>query len=379
MNRWRQEFHRHPELAYREFRTRTSILAALRRLSIPARSFGPFPGVVGIIAGDAAGPVVALRADMDGLPVQESTGLPFSSREAGAMHACGHDVHMSCLLGAAALLQAHRDELRGPVKLLFQPAEEDGSRGGAQPMIEKGCLEHPKVDFVLGQHVAPEIPVGAIGWKSGPMMAAADHLVIRVFGRPGHAAYPHRGPDAIVAAAEVVTGLQALVSRSRNPLDPVVVSIGSVHGGTRRNILPECVVLEGTVRTFSPRVRSSMERLIRTRVDHLARSLGTRAEVDYVRGYPTTVNDPGVTARLVEGFTRELGPRHVVPVERPVMGAEDFSRYLERVPGCFWFLGAQGAGPAASLHSPTFAPPPETLETGTAALVTATLTLQEAG
>lgn len=376
LRRWRIAFHEEPELAYEEAHTRERILRTLDELGIPHRSYEGFTGVLATLGGNRRGPTVAVRADMDGLPIAEATGLSFSSKVPGKMHACGHDVHMASALGAAALLARHPEHLGGPVKFLFQPAEEDGQKGGAGPFIQRGCLERPRVRFVVGQHVAPEIPAGSIGWKAGPLMAAADHLLIRVRGTPGHAAYPHRGADSIVVAAEVVSGLQALVSRSRDPLDPVVISIGSIHGGTRRNILPSEVRLEGTVRTFSPTTRARMEELIRTRVRHIARSLGARAEVRYTEGYPSTVNHPEATRVATEAIARELGPDKVLAIERPVMGAEDFSRYLERVPGTFWFLGAGVAGTHAVLHSPTFAPPELSLITGAAALASAVVGLQ---
>ena len=375
MRAWRAALHREPELANEETKTRAKIVEALASLDIAPQTYEHFHGVRAVLAPTADGPAVALRADMDGLPVQEDTGLEFASRFSGRMHACGHDVHMTCLLGAAAAMKRHERELRGPVVLLFQPAEEEGETGGAGPFLARGCFDHPRVDFVVGQHVEPTIPAGKIGWRMGPLMAAADHFLIRVKGSGGHAAMPHRGPDAVVAAAEIVTGLQALVSRARDPLDPVVVSVGSIHGGTTDNVLPEEVVLEGTVRTFRPDTRDLIERILKRRVSHLASSMGAKATVRYERGYPVTVNEPRATARIVEGIKSEMGAGSLVEIERPVMGAEDFSRYLERVPGSFLFLGA-GTGEPRTLHSPSFAPPEESMVTGAIALVAATAALQ---
>lgn len=376
MRAWRVAFHQEPELSLEEKRTRDKVVAALQELGVSYQTFDGFTGVVGLIPGNADGPVVALRADMDGLPVTEATDLPFRSRFPGRMHACGHDVHMACLLGAAAILTRGGRRPTGPVKLLFQPAEEEGQRGGALPLIERGCLQAPKVDFVVGQHVEPNLPLGDVGWKAGPFMAAADFFRITVHGKGGHAASPHQGPDAIVVASEIVNGLQALVSRVRDPLDPVVVSVGSIHGGTRNNILPSEVVLEGTVRTFRPATRDLIDRVFHRRVRGLAASLGARVWIDYHRGYPTLVNSPKATHAVAEALRVELGRDHCIEVADPVMGAEDFSRYLERVPGTFLHLGVGIPSHPASLHSATFAPDERALVIGAATLAAATSGLQ---
>lgn len=377
---WRAEFHREPELSNHEVRTREKIVRALAGLGIPAQTFGSeFNGVVGLIESDRSGPVVALRADMDALPITEETRVPFASRFEGTMHACGHDVHMACLLGAGAILVRHRSDLRGSVKLVFQPAEEEGDRGGALPLLERGAFEHPHVDYVLGQHVAAEVPLGMIGWKKGALMAAPDTFEIRVRGTPGHASTPHQGPDAVLAAAEIVTGLQAMVSRARNPVDPVVVTVGTIHGGTRHNILPREVVLTGTVRTVDPRTRERAEAWIRRRVRLLAGSLGASARIRYQHGYPVLVNDPVATQVVVEALGKEFGPEHLVELKNPGMGAEDFARYLERVPGTFLRLGVATPTMTASSHSATFLPAEASLVMGTATLVAGALGLQNGG
>jgi len=276
MRAWREAFHREPELSLNEEKTQEKVVGALRELGIPFRTFDDFHGVVGMVGAERAGPVIALRADMDALPLTELTGLPFQSRFPGKMHACGHDVHMSALLGAAAMLVRGGRSMAGPVKLIFQPAEEEGDRGGALPLIERGCLESPKVDFVVGQHVDPALPLGTVGWRIGPTMAASDYVRITVVGRGGHASTPQQGPDAIVIASEIVTGLQTLVSRVREPFDPVVVSVGSIHGGTRHNILPNEVVLEGTVRTLRASTRDVMEHALRRKARAIAAGHGRR-------------------------------------------------------------------------------------------------------
>ncbi|HTT46329.1 MAG TPA: M20 family metallopeptidase [Thermoplasmata archaeon] len=377
MRAWRMGFHQEPELSLEEERTREKVVAALKELGIPYRSFDDgFYGVVATIGADRSGPVVALRADMDALPVTEKTGLPFESKYPGKMHACGHDVHMSALLGTAAMLVRGGRSTRGPVKLLFQPAEEEGNRGGALELIERGCLESPRVDYVVGQHVDPALPLGTVGWRVGPTMAAADFFRITVIGRGGHASTPQQGPDAIVIASEIVTGLQTLVSRVREPFDPVVVSVGSVHGGTRHNILPSEVVLEGTVRTLRASTRELMERSLRRKVRAIAAGHGARARVQYQQGYPPLLNHPGPTKVVAEGLAVELGRANVVEVEHPLMGAEDFSRYLERVPGTFLRLGVGNPDRPASLHSATFAPDDRALVVGAAVLATAAESLQ---
>jgi amidohydrolase len=376
MRAWRVAFHQEPELSEEEKRTRDKVVVALKELGIPYQTFDGFTGVVGLIPGRADRPVVALRADMDGLPVTEETRLPYQSRFPGRMHACGHDVHMACLLGAAAILTHGGRRPAGPVKLLFQPAEEEGRRGGALPLIERGCLDNPKVDYVVGQHVEPNLPLGSVGWREGPFMAAADFFRITVYGRGGHAASPHQGPDAIVVASEIVNGLQALVSRVRDPLDPVVVSVGSIHGGTRNNILPSEVVLEGTVRTFRPATRDLIEHAFHRRVRALASSLGARVRIEFRRGYPTLVNSPEATSTVADALRIEFGTSHCIHVPAPVMGAEDFSRYLERVPGTFLHLGVGVPHRPATLHSATFAPDERALVVGAATLAAAADALQ---
>jgi len=376
MRAWREAFHREPELSLHETKTQEKVVSALQELGIRFRTFDDFHGVVGIVGAERAGPVVALRADMDALPLTELTGLPFQSRYPGKMHACGHDVHMSALLGAAAMLVRGGRSMAGPVKLIFQPAEEEGDRGGALPLIERGCLENPKVDFVVGQHVDPALPLGTVGWRIGPTMAASDYVRITVRGRGGHASTPQQGPDALVIASEIVTGLQTRVSRFREPFDPVVVSIGSIHGGTRHNILPDEVVLEGTVRTLRATTRDLMERSLRRKVRAIASGHGAKARVVYRRGYPALVNPPGPTHVVAEGLEVELGHKNVVEVEHPLMGAEDFARFLERLPGTFLRLGVGVPERPASLHSATFAPDDRALVVGAATLVTAAESLQ---
>jgi len=377
MRAWRMAFHQEPELSLHEEHTQEKVVSALRELGIPYRTFEDCTGVIGTIGADRSGPTVALRADMDALPVTEETGLTFRSKFPGRMHACGHDVHMASLLGAASILTKAPRPSGGPIRLLFQPAEEEGHRGGALALIERGGLEKPKVRFIVGQHVDPSLPLGQVGWKVGPFMAASDFFRITVRGRGGHAATPHQGPDAIVIASEIVNGLQALVSRVRDPVDPAVVSVGSIHGGTRHNILPDEVVLEGTVRTLRPATRELMERALTRRVRSLASSLSAKVRIRYQRGYPSLVNSPGATRTVAAGLALEFGAKNVVEVEHPLMGAEDFARYLERVPGTFLRLGVGVPGRPTSLHSSTFAPDERALVIGAATLAAAAQSLQQ--
>ncbi|HTT34866.1 MAG TPA: M20 family metallopeptidase [Thermoplasmata archaeon] len=379
LRRWRAALHAEPELSNEEVRTQATIVAALREMGIEPVTFPRFTGVVGWVDRDRPGPVVAARADMDALPIQEATGLPFASRVEGRMHACGHDVHMTCLLGLAALAATGAVPLRGPVELVFQPAEEEGRTGGAKPFLARGIFDHPPVDFVVGQHVTPELPVGTIGWRKGPVYAAADRFRITVDGVGAHAGYPHLGRDAIVSASEIVLGLQALVSRRQDPSDPAVVSVGMIHGGTRHNVLPDRVVLEGTVRTLRADTRARLARELKRRVRGIAASLGARARVEWVPGYPPTVNAPAATELVVGALAEEFGERALVELDHAAMGAEDFAYYLERVPGTFLKLGAGRPGRRESLHTPRFAPPDETLVVGTAALAAAVTALQRGG
>ena len=377
MVRWREAFHREPELSNQEHRTQEQVLKALSDLRVPA---DPLPGscaVVGVLAPHAPGPCVALRADLDALPVREATGARFASKN-GQMHACGHDVHTASLLGAARYLKDHERDLPGPVKLLFQPAEEEGRRGGALPMIEQGVLSRPpSVVFVFGLHVDSQIPLGHYGFFPGPMMAAPDHVGITVRGQGGHAAYPQTTVDPIVIASEIIVGLQTLVSRERNPVDPVVLSLTHVEGGSKDNVLPDRVEIEGTLRTFRSETRRRMARRIRQRAQGIARSARGAAEVSILRGYPPLVNPPVLTERLETRF-RTLFPGRVHRMPEPVLGGEDFAYFLEQRPGIFLRMGtADGGMGSASLHSARYLPDPRSLLSGAAAHVAAVWALQQ--
>jgi amidohydrolase len=375
---WRQSIHQEPELAYEERATQRKVLEALQEIGVEASPLERSTAVVGVLARKAKGRCVGVRADMDGLPILEETGATFASKS-GVMHACGHDVHVSALLGAAAYLHANEKKLKGPVKLLFQPAEEQGSRGGALPMIEAGVLtSRPAVGAVFALHLKNVLPIGIYGFRPGPAMASPDHFVVRVQGRGGHAAYPHKTIDPVVLASEVVVGLQTLVSRMIDPLDPVVVSVSKFHGGAKDNILPDTVELEGTIRTVRPATRDRIEELFRRKVKGIVESSGGRAEIEYHRGYPVTQNPPAVADRLEKAFRGAFPSDRIAHLEEPYMGGEDFSQFLLLRPGLYMFVGtADGGAGAEAMHSARYLPSERALLAAMAANVLGVRALQE--
>jgi amidohydrolase len=360
--RWRRDFHQHPELGNQEVRTSKVIADELRRLGYDVTTVAG-TGIVAVLKGARPGPVVALRADMDGLPVSEQTDLPFKStvkaqwngQEVGVMHACGHDNHMAIQLGAATILARMRDRLPGTVKLLFQPAEE--GPGGAEPMIKAGAMDNPKVDAVFGLHVFP-FPAGTVLYHPGAMMASADTFLIRVKGRQTHGAVPWGGVDPIVIGSQIVVALQTIVSRTVNITQaPAVVTVGRFTGGNRSNIVPEQVELEGTLRAFDEKVRTDIQNRIRSIAENFAESAGATATVEFGLGYPVTRNDPALTERMLPTLRRAAGADNV-RLATPTGTAEDYSYFLQRAPGMFLFLGVtprdQDYTKAAQNHSPLF-------------------------
>ena len=363
---WRRDLHQHPELSNREFRTAALVAKELERLGLEVRTEVAHTGVVGVLRGARSEPVVALRADMDALPVTEELDLPFASklrstylgRDVGVMHACGHDVHTALLLGVAELLAGLRERLPGSVVFLFQPAEEGtppGEEGGARLMIAEGALENPAPQAVFGLHVVPQLTVGTIGYRSGGAMASSDRLRIVVRGQQTHAAYPWLGVDPIAVAAHIVTALHAIPARQMDVRVPSVVSIGAIHGGVRNNIIPEEVEMLGTIRALDPQARRELHRGVRKTAETIAESAGARAEVEVRDGYPVTVNDPALTRRMVPTLER-VAPRVLEALPRT--GAEDFSFYAQRIPGLYIWLGVRSpeVAPedAAPNHSPRF-------------------------
>jgi amidohydrolase len=379
---WRRDLHRHPELGNREFRTAGVIAEHLRSLGMEVQTEVAHTGVVGVLRGGRPGPVVALRADMDALPVTEMVDLPFASRatttyngeEVGVMHACGHDNHMAVLMGTARVLAEMRDRLPGTVKFIFQPAEEGapaGERGGASLMVEEGVLEDPRPDAIFGLHVMPA-PTGTLGYRPGGAMASSQTLRITVRGSQTHGAMPWGGVDPVVVASQIVLGLQTVVSRQSDiTTAPAVVTIGSIHGGLRSNIIPDSVVMVGTVRTLDPDMKTSIEERIRRTAEGIAGSAGADVEVHLSRGLPVTYNDPGLTRKMAPTLERVAGPGMASQVP-PATAAEDFSYYQREVPGLYFFLGVIPdtipLEEAAPNHSPYFFADEAALPVGVKAL-----------
>jgi amidohydrolase len=365
---WRRDFHQHPELSNREFRTSGIVADHLRALGLTVRAPVARTGVVGVLKGERPGPVVALRADMDALPVTEEVDLPFASKvratyngnEVGVMHACGHDLHTAILMGVAEVLAGMGENLPGTVVFIFQPAEEgapEGEQGGAGLMIQEGALENPRPEAIFGLHVLP-LPVGHIAYRPGAFMAAADSFRIEVRGRQTHGAQPWNGIDPIVTSSQIVLALQTLVSRqidiSRNP---AVVSIGSIRGGVRFNIIPDLVELGGTIRTFDSAMQEDLHKRIRRTADMIAGASGASAQTAIVRINPVTYNDPELTERMAPTLKRVAGAE-AVRVSAPLTVSEDFSMYEQKVPGLYFALGILPEGSpeagAAPNHSPRF-------------------------
>jgi amidohydrolase len=367
----RRDFHRHPELSFREFRTAGRVASILRELGMEVREKVGGTGVIGLLRG-LEGPSVAIRADMDALPVTEKTGLPFASETEGMMHACGHDIHTACLLGTAMLLASRRDSLPGTVKFLFQPAEEINR--GARAMIEDGALDCPVPEMIFGLHNHPELPAGTVGVREGPLMASVDTISVRITGKGGHGALPHRDIDPITGAAAVISALQTVVSRSVDPREPAVVSLGTIHGGTANNVIPDTVEMTGTVRTFSEEVRGAMEGMIRRVVGNTAAGLGCRGELAYRYDLPPVMNAPEPTeiARLA---VKSAAGADALVTPVPSMGGEDFALFQEKIPGCFLWLGVGNpeAGTVYPWHSPFFAADENSLSAGAAVLAQSAL------
>jgi len=334
----RRHIHAHPELSYREYETARLVAQKLRASHIAVKTGVGGTGVVGLLKGAHEGKVVALRADMDALPVNENVDLPFKSRRDGVMHACGHDTHVAMLLGAAMLLSTHRDSLHGQVKFLFQPAEEVGGRGGAKPMIEDGAMKSPKVDYVFGLHISGTEPSNVFALRPGPIMAAPDTFKIRIIGKGGHGSSPHVAVDPVFVSAQVVMALQGVTSRMIDQREPLVISVCSIHAGTKDNIIPDEALLQGTIRTFDEKTRVRAKKYARSVTKLVSRAFKARAEIEFKENdYPVTINDPAVTNKVMRLLKTIRGTRTVVC--KPIMGAEDFSRFLQKAPGTFYFLG----------------------------------------
>lgn len=373
----RRDLHRHPELGFEEVRTAKVIATILTELGLTVKTGIARTGVVGLLEGEQAGPVIALRADMDALTIEEKNQVPYASKDKGKMHACGHDAHVTILLGAAMVLSRLKDRLPGTVKFIFQPAEE--GPGGAKPMIEQGVLENPPVDRILGLHVWLDLPAGHVGLKKGPGFASVDQFDLLIKGKSAHGALPHQGVDAIVLAAQVISALQTAVSRKLDPTEPAAVTVGKIAGGYRRNIIAEEVGMEGTVRTVNPAVRTQLATTFKEIVGGTCRAAGGDFELDYREGYPTLNNDDAVVELIKEVATAVVGTDHIIEPDKPTLGGEDFAYFLERVPGCFFLLGArnEAKGITAPHHNPYFDLDESVLALGVEMMVRSTLRLME--
>jgi amidohydrolase len=384
---WRRDIHANPELGNREFRTAKLVADHLRSLGMEVKTGVAHTGVVGVLKGNKPGPVVALRADMDALPVTEQTGLPFASKvkamwagqETGVMHACGHDAHVAILMGVAEVLSKTRD-LPGTVKFIFQPAEEGappGEEGGARLMVKQGVLENPVPEAIFGLHVSSPLPSGRIGYRAGPLMASSDQFRIVVKGKQTHGARPWGGVDPIVVASQIVLGLQTISSRQVDvTLEPSIVTVGMIRGGNRSNIIPDEVEMVGTIRTFNEDMRRDIHRRIRHTAEAIAQSAGATAVVAVTDGYDVTTNNEKLAERAVATLRRVAGPTNVF-LNPKVTGSEDFSAYQKVIPGFFFFLGVKPADlppeRTGSNHSPLFVVDEAQLKTGVRALTALTI------
>jgi amidohydrolase len=366
---WRRHFYQNPELSNREFETAAAIAEFLEGLGLEVRTGIAHTGVVGILDTGRPGPVIGLRADMDALPVEDRADVPFRStamgeyrgQEVPVKHACGHDTHMAMLMGAAQILTEMQDQLEGTVVFIFQPAEEgapEGEEGGAELMVREGVLEDPQLDVIFGIHIWSKFPSGQIGIRSGGIMAASDRFQITVHGQQTHGSTPWDGVDPIVTAAQIINGLQTVVSR-RTELtrEAAVVSVGIIEGGVRNNIIPEEVTMIGTIRTLHEEMQEKIHEDIRHTAVHIAQSMGATADVEIFRGYPVTFNDPELTERMMPALESAAADAGVSQIDA-ITGAEDFSFFQREIPGVYAFVGGAPAGvspeDAPSHHTPEF-------------------------
>lgn len=371
---WRRDIHQHPELGNQETRTAKLVADHLRALGMEVKTGVAVTGVVAVLKGGKPGPVVALRADMDALPVKEQVDLPFASqakgtylgKEVDVMHACGHDTHTAILMATAEVLAGMKDELPGSVKFIFQPAEEspadfepDGKKiWGAKMMVQEGVMENPKVDAIFGLHASSAYPAGWLAWRSGPAMSAADQFWIDVTGKQTHGARPWSGIDPIVVSSQIILGLQTIPSRQINSmLEPAVITVGAIHGGNRMNIVPDNVAMTGTIRTYDEGMKKDIHQRIARTADMIAQSAGAKADVRVVELYNATVNPPALTEKMGPTLRRVAGEGNY-GLQPKSTASEDFSFYQQKVPGLFFYLGVTPKGTdvdkAAPNHSPRF-------------------------
>ncbi|WP_036816181.1 M20 metallopeptidase family protein [Pontibacillus yanchengensis] len=353
--RIRRSLHKNPELSNEEFATSALVQETLTEYGIEYRTGFANTGVLGIIKGNKPGKTVALRADMDALPIQETNTHDYISETSGKMHACGHDAHTAMLLATGYTLQNMRDYIEGTVLLVFQPAEENSPTGGSQQMMDDGVFDEFTPDVIFGQHVWPSLPVGEIGVRDGAMMGASDRFTVTIKGRGGHASMPQDGNDAIIISNQIISSLQTIVSRNVNPIESAVVTIGSINGGYRYNVIPDKVTLEGTVRTYKPEVKEKVKQRFHTIVQQTVEAFEGEVEIEYLDGYPATINTPKWAQQARHSAQKLLGEASTPNLD-PVMAGEDFARFLEHYPGAFIWLGTQieDKQEQKPLHDPAF-------------------------
>ena len=364
---WRRDFHQNPELGNREFKTAEKIAAHLRSLGIEVQTGVAKTGVVGILRGSKPGPVIALRADIDALPVKERVAITFASKVEGeyngktvpVMHACGHDTHTAILMGTAEILASIKSELKGTVKFIFQPAEEgppEGEEGGAKLMVKEGVLENPKVEAIFGLHINAQTEVGKIKYRSRGTMAASDWFTIKINGKQTHGAYPWLGIDPIATAAQIIMGIQTIVSRNINLAEsPAVISVGQINAGVRSNVIPEELIMTGTIRSLDVKVQEMLHARLKKVVTSIAESAGATAEVNITNQTLITYNDPTLTEKMIPTLEATAGKENV-SITPAVTGAEDFSYYQEKIPGLYFFLGGAPKGKPISETAPHHTP-----------------------
>jgi amidohydrolase len=348
----RRDFHKHPELGFKEFRTAGIVAKELSKMGLVCETGIAETGVVALLEGEKPGPVVLLRFDMDALPVTEETGAEYASMNIGVMHACGHDAHTAMGLTIARVLNKHRDKINGTVKFVFQPAEESG---GAERMVKEGVLENPRPDYSLSMHVWNNLPVGSIGITPGPTMAGADILRIVVRGKGGHAALPHMSDDPVLTSAHIITAIQSIVSRDVDPLQTAVVSVTMVRAGDAFNVIPSEVDMQGTIRTYLPSVRDTAFERVEKIINGVADSFGCRSEVEFTRLTPTLINDVDLAKQFQE-IAVDLFPEGKIETDVRTMGSEDMAFLMQDIPGCYFFIGTKNTemGFDAGHHNPHF-------------------------
>jgi len=349
----RRDIHRHPEIGFQEVRTAALVAKELNEIGLEVRTGIAETGVIAVLDGESSGPDVLARFDMDALPIKEETGASYASVNTGVMHACGHDAHVAIGLTVARILSTRRKELNGSVKFVFQPAEE--GLGGAKRMVDEGVLEDPRPDVCLALHLWNEKPVGWLGITPGPVMAASETFNIRVTGKGGHGAAPHYSIDPVITAAQIVSALQSIVSRNVPPLESAVVTVTSIHGGEAFNVIPQEVVLKGTIRTFDSSIRDLVFQRFREIVTGVAQSMGCKVEVDLKRITPAVINDVTITNQVLDIASRIL-PKDTISTSTRTMGSEDMAYMMEEIPGCYFFVGSSNAEKKldASHHHPSF-------------------------